>query len=104
MWPARAGLDAVRDLDRQTVGMEEVVCGDADPPRRDLLDRRPARIAVHVELEAMWLFAALAGVRSRTQAVHADRERLVRLGADRAERHRARDEPPHDLRRLLDLV
>ena len=53
------------------------------------LRRRSPFVVGH---EAVRLLAALAGVRLRAEPVHRDRERLVRLGADRAERHRAGDE------------
>src|ERR671933_259949 len=49
-------------------------------------------------------FAALAGVRLAAEAVHRDRERLVRLGRERAERHRAGGEALDDLAGGLDLV
>ena len=50
------------------------------------------------------VFAALAGVRARTDTVHRDRERLVRLRRQRAERHARAVEAPHDVLDRLDLV
>ena len=46
-------------------------------------------VAVRVGHEAGRILAALAGVRLAADPVHRDRERLVRLARDRAERHRA---------------
>src|ERR671910_931147 len=40
----------------------------------------------------------------RADAVHRDREVLVRRGADRPERHRAGDEPLDEFLRRLDLL
>jgi hypothetical protein len=36
---ALAGLGALRHLDLDVVGVHEVLAGDAEAPRRDLLDR-----------------------------------------------------------------
>jgi hypothetical protein len=55
-------------------------------------------------LEARRILAALAGVRLAADAVHRDRQRGVRLGGDRAERHRAGGEALDDLLGRLDLV
>ena len=101
---ALAGLGALGHLDLQLVGVDEVVRGDAEAARGDLLDRRAAQVAVGVGLEAPRVLPALAGVRAAAEAVHRDRERLVRLRRDRAERHRAGGEALDDLRRRLDLL
>ena len=47
---------------------------------------------------------ALAGVRAPAEAVHRDRQRLVGLARERAERHRAGREVLDDLLRRLDLL
>ena len=101
---AFAGLGALRDLDLQVVGIDQIFGGDAEAARRDLLDRRAHRIAVGQRLEAVALLAALAGVRLAADAVHRDRQRGVRLAADRAEAHRAGGEALDDLGGRLDLV
>ncbi len=95
-----AGLGALRHLDLQVVGVDEVFGGDAEPAARDLLDRGPARRVV----EPLDVFAALAGVGLAAQPVHRDREGLVRLRRDRAVGHRAGGEPPDDRADRLDLV
>src|SRR5882757_8087789 len=64
---AFARLGALRDLDLQIVGVDEVVGGHAEPAGRDLLDRAPPQVAVLVDLEAVRLLAALAGVRARAE-------------------------------------
>ena len=97
--PALAGLGALRDLDLQVLRAAQVTDRDAEPPRGDLLDR-----AVAVGPEALRILAPLAAVGHRAEAVERERDRLVRLGRERAERHRAADEVPHDLLDGLDLV
>jgi hypothetical protein len=54
--------------------------------------------------EAIRVFAALAGVALAADAVHRDRERLVRFLADRAVRHGAGLETLQDVLDRLDLV
>ena len=94
---ALAGLGALRHLDLDVVGVDQVFGGHAEAARGDLLDRRAHRIAVGQRLEAVGLLAALAGVRLAADAVHRDRQRGVRLAADRAEAHRAGGEALDDL-------
>ena len=53
---------------------------------------------------ALRILAALAGIRPAAEAVHRDRQRLVRFAADRAVRHRAGREPLQDRLDRLDLV
>ena len=82
---ALAGLRALRHLDLQLVGVDQVVRGHAEAAGRDLLDRRAALVAVGVGGEARRILAALAGVGLGAEPVHRDRERLVGLTAERAE-------------------
>ena len=60
--PALTGLCALRHLDLQLVGVDQVICGDAEAAAGHLLDGAAARIAVGVALEAFFVLAALAGV------------------------------------------
>src|SRR5690606_41084798 len=79
---ALARLRALRDLDLQDLGVDEVIRGHAEAPGGDLADLGAPFGAV-----ARGVLAALAGVRAAPEPVHRDRERLVRLGRQRAERH-----------------
>ena len=97
---ALAGLGALGHLDLQVVGVHQVLGGDAEPSAGDLLDGRAAGRVV----QPLDVLAALAGVGLAAEAVHRDREGLVRLGRDRAVRHRAGGEPLDDLADRLDLV
>ena len=101
---ALAGLGALGHLDLQLVGVDEVVDVHAEAAGGHLLDRRAAQVAVRVGREADRVLPALAGVRLAAEAVHRDRQRLVRLAAERAQRHRAGDEALDDLARRLDVV
>ena len=97
---ALARLGALRHLDLDVVGVGEVERGDAEAAGGDLLDRRAA-LGVQ---QAVDVLAALAGVGAGLEPVHRDRERLVRLLADRAVAHRAGVEPLDDLADRLDLL
>ena len=96
---ALARLRALGHLDLQLVGVRQIVDVDAEAPRGDLLDLRAALVG-----EAHGVLPAFTGVRAAAETVHRDRERLVRLARERAERHRAGREALDDLRRGLDLV
>src|SRR5579885_227287 len=101
---AFAGLGALRHLDLQLVGIDEVMAGDAEAGGCDLLDRAAPPVAVGIGREAGWVFAALAGVALAADPVHRDRKVLVRFLADRSERHRAGLEALDDFRRGLDFL
>ena len=99
-----ARLRALRHLDLQVVGVHQVLAGHAEPAGGDLLDRAPPEVAVYIRDVARRILASLAGVRLAAQAVHRNGERLVRLGADRAVRHRAGGEAPEDRLGRLHVV
>ena len=101
---ALAGLGALRDLDLQLVGAHQVLGRHAEPARRHLLGARALAVAVRQRRVPRRVLAAFAGVAPRAEPVHRHRDRLVRLLADRAERHRRRDEPRDDLLHRLDLL
>ena len=101
---ALAGLGALRHLDLQLVGVDQVIGGDAEAGRGDLLDRAAPPVAVGIAREAGLVFAALAGVGLGADAVHGDRQRLVGFLADGAERHGAGGEALDDLGRRLDFL
>ena len=94
---AFAGLSALRDLDLQFVGVDQIVGRHAKAAGGHLLDGAASQIAVGVAQETLLILAALAGVRSPAHAVHRDRHRLVRLFRDGAVAHRAGGEALHDL-------
>ena len=77
---ALAGLCALGDLDLQLFRMIEVFGRHAEAARGDLLDGRVRVVAVGVGGKAPGILAALARDRLRTDPVHGDRQRLVRLG------------------------
>ena len=101
---AFAGLGALRHLDLQSVGVDEVLAVTPKRPDATCLIVERSESPLAQRLEAVGVFAAFAGVRLAADAVHRDRERRVRLGRDRAEAHRAGGEALDDLRRRLDLL
>ena len=101
---ALAWLCALRHLDLDVVGVDEVFARDAEATGCSLLDRRTTEVTVVVRRETLGVFPALAGVRFRTEAVHGDREGLVRLCGDRAIAHRAGAEALQDVLGRFDLI
>ena len=96
---ALAGLRALRDLDLQHLGVDQILRRHAEPSRGDLLDLRVLLRAV-----ARRVLAAFARVRARAEAVHGDGERLMRLGRERAQRHAGAVEAREDRRHRLDFL
>ena len=94
---AFAGLCALRHLDLQFVGVDQIICGHAEAAAGHLLYGAAAQIAVLVALEAVFVLAAFAGVGHAADAVHGDGESLVSLLADRSEAHGAGGEALDDL-------
>ena len=97
-------LGALRHLDLQVVRVDEVLARHAEPRGRHLLHRAAPQVAVGVGHVPRRILAAFSGIRPAAEAVHRNRERLVRLGADRPVRHRARGEPLEDRCGGLDLL
>src|SRR5450631_3226018 len=102
-WPPSPGLAPCAILICIT---SELTRYSADPEtaRSDLLDGRAHAVAVRQRLEAVALLAAFAGVRLAANTVHGDGERGVRFARNRAERHGAGGEAPHDVLGRLDLL
>src|SRR5579875_4035255 len=98
-----ARLGSLGHLDLQLVGVDQIIAGHAEARRGDLLDRAAPPVAVRIALEPFGIFAPFAGVALAADAVHRDREVLMRFLADRPERHRAGIETLDDLGRRLDL-
>src|SRR5262249_36921476 len=101
---ALTGLGALRHLDLDLVGVDQVLAGHAEASRGDLFDGAAPRVAVGVAAIARRILAALAGVRLRAETVHRDGQRGVRLLADRAVGHRAGREALDDALDRLDLL
>ena len=91
-----AGLRALGHLDLQIVGVHQILRGDAEAPRGDLLDGRPPQISVGIGDIALRILAALAGIGLAADAVHGDRQRLMRFRRNRAVAHRSGGESLHD--------
>ena len=101
---AFARLGALRHLDLQVVGADEVFARHAEAPGSHLLDSTALRIAVRQRNVPLRILATLARVRLAAEPVHRNGERLVRFLADRSVRHRAGREPLEETLRGLDLV
>jgi hypothetical protein len=96
---AFAGLGALRDLDLQHFGTDQVGRGHAEAAGGDLLD-----LAALLGAVARGVFAAFAGIAAPAEAVHRDRQRFVRFRRQRAQAHRRAVEAAHDRFDRLDLV
>ena len=95
---AFARLRALRDLDLQHFGIDQVFRRDAEAARGHLLD-----LGILLRAVAHRILAAFARIRARAQAVHGDRQRLVRLGRQRAQGHARAVEARDDGRDRLDF-
>ena len=71
---AFAGLRTLRDLDLYDLGVHEILGGYAEAPGSNLLDLRNAFATVTCRV-----LATFAGIGPRTDPVHRDCERFVRL-------------------------
>src|SRR5581483_2613656 len=101
---AFAGLGALRHLDLQLPRADEVLAGDTEAARGHLLDGAVLRVAVGQRAVALRVLPALARIALATDAVHGDREGLVRLLADRAVGHGACLEASDDAVDRLDFI
>ena len=101
---ALTGLGSLRHLDLQLLCVDQVVRRDSKPRRGHLLDVRILRVTVRQRNEPLRILAALARVALGTDPIHRDRQRLVRLFADRAEGHGAGGKSLDDFFRRLDFV
>src|SRR6478609_669716 len=97
-------LGPLCDLDLNVIGVDEVMTSDTEPARCHLLDRGSTHIAVRIRGETPRVLASLTAVRLAADPIHRNRERLVRLGRNRAVRHGTGREPAHDLGYRLHLV
>ena len=94
---ALAGLGALGDLDLELAAVVEILRRDAEAARGDLLDRRRGIVAVGPRPVARRVLAAFARIGLGADPVHGDRQRLVRLRPERAERDAGRHQALADL-------
>src|SRR5262249_33848896 len=95
---------ALRHLDLEIVGVDEIFARDAETRRRHLLDCAPPRITVRIENVPPWILATLTAVRLATEALHRYRPRFMPFPADRAVGHRSGREPLENRLGRLDLL
>src|ERR1039458_1790935 len=101
---AFAGFRALRHFDLQLVSVHQIVCSHTETRRGYLLHRAASQVAARVRRKARFVLPAFAGVGLAADAVHGDGQRLVRLLANRTERHGARGKALHNLFGGLDFV
>ena len=101
---ALSRLRALRDLDLDLVRRDQVPGRHAEPRGRDLFDGAAVPVRPRSPAEAFGLFSPFAAVASAAKPVHRDRDDPMRLRAQRADRHRRREEPAADPIHRLDLV
>ena len=87
---AFAGLGALGHLDLDIVGIDQIFGGDAEAPRRHLLDLGAHGIAVGQRHKTIGFLAALTGIGTPADAVHGNGQIGVRLARNRTEAHRSR--------------
>ena len=100
---AFARLRALRDLDLELLGADEIIGRHAETRRGDLLDARIASLAVGAGLVPGGVLAALAGVGRAAGSLHPDGHGLVRLRGKGANAHGRGHEAGDDAVRGLDL-
>ena len=100
---ALAGFCALRHLDLKFIGVDQVVSRDTETSAGNLLHSAAAQIAIWIAREAVFVFAALTGVRHATDTIHGNGQRLVCFLADRPVAHGAGRESLHDLLRRFNL-
>src|SRR5258708_32844131 len=98
---AFTGLRALRHLDFEFFGMDEIIRGGSKTPRGDLLD-----LVGRGRFQAIGIgiFAAFSGIAPATNLIHGQCQSAVLLRAKRAERHRLGAETLDDGLQRFDLV
>ena len=90
---ALTGLRALRHLDFELFGVDEVIGSNPKPSGRDLFDFvRGSRL----EPIRVGIFATFTRITPATELIHRQRQRAMCLRAERAKRHRLRAEAPND--------
>ena len=98
-----AWLCALCDFDLKLFTVVEILSCHTKTTRSDLLDFSRWVVTICLRHEVCWIFATLAAVRLCTNAVHRNVQRLMRLGAKRAQRHARCYEAFADRRNAFDL-
>src|SRR5574337_680088 len=80
-------LTALRQLDLQIGGIDQVLAGYPEATGGDLLYCAATPVAVGIRYEASGILAPLSGIRPGAQPVHGNSQRFVGLLADGAVRH-----------------
>ena len=96
---AFAGFRALRHFNLNHIGAHQISGGHAEAAGSHLLDARHFFGAV-----AFRVFAAFAGIGIAAQAVHRHRQRFVRFGAERADRHGGAVEAFEQVFRRLNFI
>ena len=102
--PALPGLGALGHLDLDLLAGVQVFRRYAEPAGADLLDGGTRVVPVGARLRTLRVLAALAAVAAGADAVHGDAQRLMRLGAERAQRDARRHQALADFGDALDLI
>ena len=102
-WPPSPGFDPWAILIFELVGTGEIRRGHPEPCRGDLLDPGIVPTTVRRRRIPGGVLPALTGVRGPAGLLDADGQRLVGLGAQRADAHRRHDEAADDVARRFDL-
>ena len=103
-WPPSPGLAPWAILICRSLALTRYSLVTPNRPLATCLTAERRRSPFGVGDEALRVLAALAGVGPAAEAVHRDRQGLVRLGRDRAVGHRPGGEAPHDRGDRLHLV
>ncbi len=102
--PALARFCPLRDLNFDFLARVQIFGRHAKAAAGDLFDRRIGIVAIIVRSVATAVLSALARHRLGADPVHRNRQRLMRLRAQRAQRHARRHKPLADLGNRLNLI
>ena len=94
----------LRHLDLQLLCIDQIFRRNAETSRSNLLGLAAERHAVHLRVVTDIVFAALTRIASCSKTVHCQGKSLMRLDAERSERHGSCDEVAYDALHRLHLV
>ena len=101
--PAFPGLGALRDLDLEFVGIDQVIGSHPESSGSDLFYCAAEAVAVRQRNEPSGVFSSFACIGLSSHAIHGQSHGPVRLSADRAEAHSTGAETLDDALERLDL-